>query len=46
MTAFGDFIGSWSTRSRNVPSDAAQLVSDADEGKLTEYAAGEDENKQ
>ena len=46
MAAVGDFIGSWSTRNRNIPSDVAQLVSDADEGKLAEYAAGEDENKQ
>lgn len=46
MAAVGDFIGSWSTRNINIPSDVAQLVSDADEGKLTEYGAGEDKNKQ
>ena len=46
MAAVGDFIGSWSTISRNIPNDVAQLVSDADEGKFAEYAAGEYENKQ
>lgn len=46
MAAVGDFNGSWSTISRNIPNDVAQLVSNADEGKLTEYGAGEDENKQ